>query len=197
MDTPGLTWTLDGETQIRPFEPGDATAMFQLIQSSREHLDRWMRWSNTIQAEADAKATIARFVAKRAAGTGFHSGIWAGGRLAGGVVCRDLDPQHRNAEIGYWLGAGYIGRGLATGASTLAIEYLLRRRGLHRIEMQCGVDNLRSRAIPERLGFRLEGVRRESHWIAVQFADLAVYGLLENEWPTARPGPAAALQRES
>ena len=185
MDTPGLTWTLEGETRIRPFEPEDATAIFQLIQSSRDHLDRWLRWSNTIQSEADAQGTVAHFVAKRAAGTGFHSGIWVAGRLAGGVVCRDLDRQHRCAEIGYWLGAEFTGRGLATRASSLAIDYLIGSRGAHRIEMQCGVHNVRSRAVPERLGFRLEGIRRESYWITTAFVDSAVYGLLAGEWPTA------------
>ena len=184
MDTPGLTWLLEGETRIRPFEPDDAPAMLQLIQSSRDHLDRWLRWSNTIQSEADARATVALFVGKRAAGTGFHSGIWVADRLAGGVVCRDLDRQHRCAEIGYWLGPDFTGRGLATRASSLAIDYLIGSRGAHRIEMQCGVHNVRSRAVPERLGFRLEGIRRESYWITTQFVDSAVYGLLEAEWPS-------------
>jgi ribosomal-protein-serine acetyltransferase len=185
MDTPGLTWTLDGETRIRPFEPDDALAIFQLIQSNRDHLDRWLRWSNTIQSEADAQATVALYLAKRAAGTGFHSGIWVAGRLAGGVVCRDLDRQHRCAEIGYWLGAEFVGRGLATRAASLAIDYLTGSRGMHRIEMQCGAQNVRSRAVPERLGFRLEGIRRESYWITTHFEDSAVYGLLAGEWPSA------------
>jgi ribosomal-protein-serine acetyltransferase len=185
MDTPGLSWQLDRETRILPFEPEDASAMFQLIQSSRDHLDRWLRWSNTIRSEADALATVALFVTKRAAGTGFHSGIWVADRLAGGVVCRDLDRQHRCAEIGYWLGADFVGRGLATRASSLAIGYLIGSRGMHRIEMQCGAENRRSRAIPERLGFRLEGIRRESYWITTQFVDSAVYGLLASEWPNA------------
>jgi ribosomal-protein-serine acetyltransferase len=182
MDTSQLVWTLDDVTEIRPFEPNDAPAMYRRIQSSREHLDRWLRWSNTIQSEADAAATIALFVARRAAGTGFHSGIWVDGQLSGGVVCRDLDAQHHHAEIGYWLGADFIGRGLAIRAATRAIDYLFRRRGLHRVEMQCAVENVRSRAIPERLGFRLEGIRRESHRITTQFVDQAVYGMLAREW---------------
>ncbi|HEY8061970.1 MAG TPA: GNAT family protein, partial [Gemmatimonadales bacterium] len=151
----------------------------------RDHLDRWLRWSNTIQSEADAQATVALFVGKRAAGTGFHSGIWVAGRLAGGVVCRDIDRQHWCAEIGYWLGADFTGRGLATRASSLAIDYLIGSRGMHRIEMQCAVHNVRSRAVPERLGFRLDGIRRESYRITTEFVDSAVYGLLAGEWPPA------------
>ncbi|MGH7524914.1 MAG: GNAT family N-acetyltransferase [Gemmatimonadales bacterium] len=195
-DTSDLHWTLDDATRIRPFQPDDAPALYRLISSSRNHLDRWLRWSNSIQSEADATATIARYVAKRSSGAGFHSGIWVQGHLAGGIVCRDLDPVSRNAEIGYWLGAGFTGRGLATRGTILMIQYLFGVRKLHRLEMQCAVDNEPSRAIPEKLGFRLEGIRRDSTWIATDFADHAVYGLLENEWngpPELRPGRRSSV----
>jgi ribosomal-protein-serine acetyltransferase len=53
---------------------------------------------------------------------------------------------------------------------------------LHRLEVRCAVANARSRAIPERLGFRLEGTIREAEWLYDRFVDHAVYGLLEAEW---------------
>lgn len=195
-DTSDLHWTLDDATRIRPLEPDDAPTLYQLIESSRDHLDRWLRWSNSIQSQADAAATIARYVAKRSSGTGFHSGIWVHGRLAGGIVCRDLDPVSRNAEIGYWLGQDFTGRGLAIRGTILMVDYLFRVRALHRLEMQCAVGNARSRAIPEQLGFRLEGIRRESTWIATGFADHAWYGLLDTEWngtPQLHPDRRAAV----
>ncbi|MGH7593810.1 MAG: GNAT family N-acetyltransferase [Gemmatimonadales bacterium] len=192
MDTSQLSWTLMPGVQARPFEPDDAATVYRLIQANRAHLDRWIRWSSTIQSVADAADTIAQFVTRRASGTGFHNGIWVNGQLAGGVVCRDLEPVHRHAEIGYWLGTGFTGRGLAVHAATRAIDYLFGARQLHRIEMQCAVDNVRSRAIPEKLGFTLEGIRRESHWIMTRFADHAVYGMLAGEWARA----ASALQTQ-
>jgi ribosomal-protein-serine acetyltransferase len=56
--------------------------------------------------------------------------------------------------------------------------------GLHRIEIRAGVENVRSRAIPERLGFTREGVLRGEGRGSGGFYDLVVYGLLEDEWPT-------------
>jgi ribosomal-protein-serine acetyltransferase len=53
---------------------------------------------------------------------------------------------------------------------------------LHRVEIQAAVDNRRSRAIPERLGFREEGVRREAERIGERYNDLAVYAMLASEW---------------
>jgi ribosomal-protein-serine acetyltransferase len=54
--------------------------------------------------------------------------------------------------------------------------------GLHRISIRAGVENARSRAIPERLGFTREGVLRGEGRGSGGFYDLIVYGLLEEEW---------------
>ena len=53
---------------------------------------------------------------------------------------------------------------------------------LHRVVIRCAVENRRSRAIPEHLGFTLEGIARESEWLYDHFLDIAVYAMLENEW---------------
>jgi ribosomal-protein-serine acetyltransferase len=54
--------------------------------------------------------------------------------------------------------------------------------GLHRIEIAAAVENARSRAIPERLGFREEGVRRDGERHGERYLDLVVYSLLDSEW---------------
>jgi ribosomal-protein-serine acetyltransferase len=54
--------------------------------------------------------------------------------------------------------------------------------------MICGVANVRSRAVAERLGFTNEGIRRESYWITDRFADHVVYGLLDREWRREQAG---------
>lgn len=173
---------LDRHTILRPLAPVDSGALHRLIAGNRDHLDRWLRWSAAIQTPADVDGFIARFQVQAQDGNGFHLGIWAQGELAGGCVCWYIHRQNRNAEIGYWLGTAYLGRGLATRSAGAVRDYLFRTQQLHRVEMQCAVSNQASRAIPERLGFRHEGTRRESHWITTRFLDHAVYGQLEDEW---------------
>lgn len=172
-----------GPTELlRPLTRADAAAVHQLITANREHLDQWLRWSSGICTLADVTGLIEQFQDKLARGDGFHLGIWVEGRLAGGCVCWYIHRQNRNAEIGYWLGAGYTGRGLATRSARAVLDRLFGSEDLHRVEMQCAVENHASRAIPERLGFRLEGIRRDSHWITHRFLDHVIYGILAGEW---------------
>ena len=173
---------------VRPLDSGDAPAVLELIERNRAHLDKWLRWSARVRTHADVTAMIARFEDKRAGGDGFHWGIWQQAVLAGGVICHYINRADLNAELGYWLGADQTGKGLATRATASAVEHLLRKEKLHRIEMICGVANTRSRAVAERLGFTNEGVRRESYWITDRFADHVVYGLLAREWRRGQGG---------
>jgi ribosomal-protein-serine acetyltransferase len=174
--------TLDGGIVLRPLTQGDAAAMHAVVVANRAHFDRWLRWSSALSAPDDVAGFLAGFEARAAQGDGWHYGIWADQALAGGVVCWYIHRQNRNAEVGYWLSRDQMGHGLATRAARWAVTRLFTGDGLNRVELQCGVGNRASRAVAERLGFTLEGIRRESHWITDRFVDHAVYGMLRREW---------------
>ncbi len=174
--------TFDGDFELRLLLPADAATMFELVLANRHRLDKWMRWAGRVQTEDDARAYIQLYLDRYNAGTGFHAGLWIADNLAGGIACHSMNRDSNKTEIGYWLGTQYTGQGLVTRACRTVITELFTREKMHRIEIQCVVDNERSRAVAERLGFTFEGVKRESEWITSAYRDHALYSLLEQEW---------------
>jgi ribosomal-protein-serine acetyltransferase len=88
----------------------------------------------------------------------------------------------QSAEIGYWLAKGATGKGIITKSVEKLLEYAFDERNLNRVVIKCVPENTKSRAIPERLNFTIEGVEREAGWLHTRFVDHVVYSLLAREW---------------
>ena len=64
----------------------------------------------------------------------------------------------RSAQIGYWVDQGHANRGITTTAVAMATDHCFGPVGLHRIEVDIRPENVRSRRVAEKLGFREEGL---------------------------------------
>jgi ribosomal-protein-serine acetyltransferase len=96
-----------------------------------------------------------------------------------------IDSPAQAAEVGYWLDAGFEGRGLATQAVTVVLDQAFGSLGVHRVELRTTTNNTRSQSVAQRLGFTQEGVLREAAVFPSQPRDVMVYGLLATEWRKA------------
>jgi [ribosomal protein S5]-alanine N-acetyltransferase len=103
------------------------------------------------------------------------------GRLIGGIGLR-LVEQHQNAELGYWLGVPYWGKGYATEAAREMLRYGFEDLRLHRIFANHFMNNPASGRILRKVGMRYEGCQREHFCKWEQFVDLELYGILQREW---------------
>lgn len=65
------------------------------------------------------------------------------------------------------------------------VSHSFQTLGLNRVEIRCAVDNRKSCAIPERLGFILEGTLRQAEWLYDHFVDHSVYAILSQDWTPA------------
>jgi ribosomal-protein-serine acetyltransferase len=146
-----------GEVTLRRWRETDVAALHQVVRESIEHIKPWMTWVTDDYSPASAARFVATTQDDWARGVAFSYAIFVRGRLAGnsGLMAR-IGPG--GLEIGYWLHPSYVGRGAATMAvSLLAAEAF--RAGANRVEIVTDVANLRSAAVPRRLGF-VEVARR-------------------------------------
>ncbi|MFY9743830.1 MAG: GNAT family protein [Candidatus Sulfotelmatobacter sp.] len=107
------------------------------------------------------------------------------GRLIGGIGLR-IAPQHKNAELGYWLGVPYWGKGYATEAAHEMLRYGFEDLRLHRIFASHFKNNPLSGRILKKLGMHYEGCQREHVRKWDQFIDSELYGMLRRDWDAAK-----------
>jgi ribosomal-protein-serine acetyltransferase len=171
------------EIEVRQWTLADADACFEAVARNRESLREWLPWVDKTHSAEDVRHYI-RTVAipQYQANQGPNCGIWYGGKLAGGIGCHAIDWANRSCAFGYWLDAAVRSRGVMTQCCAALLRYLFEELKLHRVCIRCATGNTRSCAIPQRLGFRREGVELEAEWVNGQWVDLVNWAILEDEW---------------
>jgi ribosomal-protein-alanine N-acetyltransferase len=106
------------------------------------------------------------------------------GRLVGQLTVGGITwGSMCSANIGYWVDESFAGRGIIPTAVALAVDHCFREMGLHRIEVCVRPENLPSRRVAEKLGFREEGLRPRYLHIDGDWRDHLVYALTAEEVP--------------
>jgi len=113
------------------------------------------------------------------------------GTLIGAMALRNEENlPSRSATFGIIIGdRAYLDRGYGTEASTLLLDYAFAVLGYHKINLDFFEYNARARAMYEKLGFVLEGRRRENHWSRGRFWDDILMGVTAEEWWTKHGQP--------
>ncbi|HEX3691673.1 MAG TPA: GNAT family protein [Solirubrobacteraceae bacterium] len=175
-----LTHMLDERRWLRLLEESDAEELYAVVDANRAYLAQWMPW-----AEKDDLEKVRDFIrsSRQIADNGeFSLAIVDDDRIVGTVGFHRVDRANRSTSIGYWIAEGAQGRGTVTLAVSALLDYAFGAWNLNRIEIRAGAGNARSRAIPERLGFTQEGVRRQAERVGDRWVDHAVYAILASEW---------------
>lgn len=122
--------------------------------------------------------------------------VLVGGRFVGQVtVAQVVRGALESASVGYWVDSRLAGRGVGTVAVALAVDHAFSELGLHRVEAAVRPENVRSRALLARLGFREEGALVRSLFADGAWRDHLVCGLTVEEVPAA--GMLSRLPRDT
>lgn len=169
--------------RLEPIDVSDAPELWQAVDASRWHLERWLPWV-PYNNSPDASARYADASASD----------WDQGRalrfcirdrntreLLGVVGLDSCVHLHRSAELGYWLRREATGRGLMTEAAGAVSDYAFRSLNLHRLRCAAATDNFPSLRVIMRLGFRFEGVARQAELVGPRWLDHAVFAKLASD----------------
>lgn len=173
---------VDAEVELRILEEWDAQELYRLIDLNRAYLRQWLPWVDYETSIEDSRSFVRRSLQHYLDNEGFTMGIRFRDQLVGVVGYHSIDWPNRKVEIGYWQSADTQGKGIMTRACRAVVQYAFDKLLLNRVTILCAIGNVRSRAIPERLGFTQEGTQREAEWLYDHFVDLAVYSMLAREW---------------
>jgi ribosomal-protein-serine acetyltransferase len=168
---------------LLPIEAVEAPDLWDAIDGSRWHLERWLPWvpfNTTPQAvQRYAEACAADWDAGRAVRFVIRD---ARTRELLGVVGLDSCVHlHRSCELGYWLKREATGKGLMTEAAQACVDFALHRMGVHRIRCAAATDNYASLKVIARLGFRFEGIARQAEFVGSRWLDHAVFARLATD----------------
>jgi ribosomal-protein-serine acetyltransferase len=180
--SPVLCIPIDEEIQLRLHEEQYAEEYFALIERNRSHLREWMPWAADEASLAETKAYMKQTLLRFATKEEVQLGIWYQNRLVGAFGYPHLDWANRKVEIAYWIDGSLQGKGLVTKICRAMMSYAFDQYQLNKVEILCATHNTRSRAIPERLGFKQEGIIRQGMRFNDHYNDLVVYGMLASEW---------------
>ncbi len=175
-------YNVDDRIQLKLLEPRYAEEIYHIIVNDRRYLRQWLPWIDGTNGPEDIALFIHSTLEAFKDNNGFHAAIFYQGRIVGCIGLHGIDWQHRKTSIGYWLASGFQGRGIMTKSCHALVRHVILELGINRIEIRAAVQNQRSRAIPERLGFTNEGTIREAEWLYDHYVDHIVYGLLKREW---------------
>ncbi len=187
--------TLDGDlVTLRPFAAADATVMAgifvdpevlrltgsvtstaEILEASEEPDERTRDWYAT-RATADERLDLA--VVDN-----------ADGALVGEVVLNEHDDDAGSANFRTLLGPAGRGRGLGTEAARLILGHGFEVIGLHRIDLGVYAFNPRAQRVYEKVGFVVEGVKREAFRFDGAYVDEIWMSILRPEWLRHRGRP--------
>ena len=168
---------------MKPLEEGDEKHIFAALDSDRGYFGEWLPFVEFTKSESDSRDFVKSVVSMPEAFYEPVFTVWYKSEFAGLAGFKETDFLNRKSEIGYWLCREFQGRGIMTRSVRALVKFGFEERGMNRIQIKCAPANLRSRRIPERLGFKLEGTERDSELVKGDvFRDAAVYSLLKREF---------------
>lgn len=165
---------LGGGLRLRELETGDGAALAAAYDANRAHLARWdpVRESSFYTADWQ-ESVVAHALRDRADGRAARFVIGHDdGRVMGiANISNVVHGAFESADLGYWIDASLVGRGVMSNVVASLIPYARIDLGLHRLQASTLLDNMSSQRVLARNGFEKIGMAPKYLRIAGEWQD--------------------------
>jgi RimJ/RimL family protein N-acetyltransferase len=144
---------------LRRYRSSDSEALFEAVSTSVEHLRPWLAWASAEPLEPGLRAFLSHSIEDFDRGDNYNYAIWdlTESTLVGGAGLHPrLGPGR--IEIGYWVRAGWLRRGIASAAARGLMKAAFELPGIEEVHIHCDEANRASAGVPRGLGFRLQRI---------------------------------------
>ncbi len=174
-----LEFQISDQLCLRQIDFPDAGEMFNTIERDREYLRKWLPFVDWTRKVSDSEYFIRSLHAGLSNPSEVVFTIRFGGVFAGLIGFKNTDMVNKKSEVGYWLSESFQKKGIMTASVKALVDYAFEQMDINRIQIRCATGNMPSKRIPQRLGFKLEGIERDGEILSGgKFADLEVYSLV-------------------
>ncbi|MGB9376396.1 MAG: GNAT family protein [Mycobacteriales bacterium] len=189
MSHPGWPATTSHErVGLRPLHRSDVQAWREIRLANEDWLLRWEPSSPQSWAERNSRAAfhaMHRSLSRQARdGQSLPFAITYDGALAGQITIGNVvRGSFQSGYAGYWVDGRLAGRGIMPTALALAVDHAFGPAMLHRIEVNIRPENVASRRVVEKLGFREEGFAKRFLYIDGAWRDHICFALTKEDVP--------------
>lgn len=176
-----MTISVDNTIRLELITENHAEELFALVDSNRTYLREWLTFVDRMQTVEFARNFVNGTMQRNKEGMEYAFVIIENDTMIGRIGVYKIDSQNKIGEIGYWLAETVQGRGVIAKSTKAIIDFCFSGLQLNRIEIKCGTNNLKSKAIPEKLHFTKEGIIRQGEYLNGKYIDLDLYSLLKSE----------------
>jgi len=173
---------VDENIRLELTDPKHASALIEVVDANREHLSEFLPWVPFMKTVDDMTSYTNNCVALYQQEKEVSFVIFLNDRVVGRIGLHHMNMPNRSAAIGYWLAKEATGTGVMRKSCVAIIDFGFTEVGLNRIEIKAATQNVKSQAIPEKLGFIKEGVLRQAEWVGTRPLDIVLYAMLQSEW---------------
>ncbi|HEY80869.1 MAG TPA: N-acetyltransferase [Anaerolineae bacterium] len=171
---------------LRPFREADIPDIVALLQERDIH--RMITDIPYPYSEQNAREWLAHQQKSREEGTEYTFAVMRkeDQQLLGAIKIRP-DMRHRKAEVGYWIGKPYWGRGYATETLKAILRFGFETLALNRVYATHFAENPASGRVMQKAGMTYEGAMRQAIYKNGHFRDSLIYAILREEWEASSP----------